>query len=237
MAQEAPMTVPTDKTYPPIATNSAWQKKKAFLDKAKAATKTGLGAKLTTAEASWKAIAWAKLDAAAVGKVSVISTAKNNLQTATTALTQVNKAKSDVQAAHAEAIKASNNGALSKTAKTAASDIAQALQKAELRLDKVNTKDFQTVIDDLEKAAIKVIVGLSVTYQGHEVMTADTANWDAHSKKLTITKGIAWQIQTDYMVLLDKPVTVSGRYATDNSSYSNSMKVASAGAKAASFES
>jgi len=231
------MTVPTDKTYPPIATNSAWQKKKAFLDKAKAATKTGLGAKLTTAEASWKAIAWAKLDAAALTKVAVISTAKTNLQTANTALAQVTKAKTDVQAAHAEAVKASNNAALSKPAKAAAAAIATALQQAELRLNKVNTTDFQTVIDDLEKAAIKVIVGVTVKYQGHEIMTADIANWDPHAKKLTITKGIAWHIQTDYMVLLDKPVTVSGRYATDNSSYSNSMKVASAGAKAASFES
>ena len=150
------MTVPTDKTYPPIATNSAWQKKKAFLDKAKAATKTGLGAKLTTAEASWKAIAWAKLDASALTKAAVISTAKTNLQTATTALAQVQKAKTDVQAAHAEAIKASTNAALSKPAKAAAVAIAQALQQAELRLDKVNTRDFQTVIDDLEKAAIKV---------------------------------------------------------------------------------
>jgi hypothetical protein len=41
-SQEMNMTVPTDKMYPVRATNAAWQKKKSFLDEAKANTKTGL---------------------------------------------------------------------------------------------------------------------------------------------------------------------------------------------------
>jgi len=44
------MSVPTDVSYPVIATDAAWQKKKSFIDKAKASTKTGLGADLKAAE-------------------------------------------------------------------------------------------------------------------------------------------------------------------------------------------
>ena len=57
------MSVPTDMSYPAIATDPAWQKKKSFIDKAKSSTKTGLGADLKAAELKWKAIPWKDLDA------------------------------------------------------------------------------------------------------------------------------------------------------------------------------
>jgi hypothetical protein len=171
----------------------------------------------------------------------MVSVAKTNLATATTALIAVKKAKTDVAAAQAEATHAAANASLSTSAKTAATAIAQALQQAELRLDKVNTKDFQKVIDDLEdaaaKAAVKDVTGISVSYQGHEILTANTASWDSKAKKLTIKTGLAWKVPTDYMTALGKDVKVSGTYTGDGGHFTNNMKVDSAGAKAASFKS
>lgn len=54
--------------YPIAATNAAWQKKKTFLDKAKSATKTGLGAQLTAAQQAYARVKFDLLDAEAVAK-------------------------------------------------------------------------------------------------------------------------------------------------------------------------
>ena len=235
------MTVPSDITYPAIATNSAWQKKKSFKDKAKASTKTGLGAKLTDAEAKWKAIPWAALNAKTLGKVTSISVAKQHLQDAKTAETHVAPAKLAVQAAHAEADKAAKNTSLSSTAMTAAGAIRDELQKAEARLDKVNVKDFEQLVKDVEdaeaKAAIKPLHDISVTYKGKKIVTGSMGSWDSKAKKVTITAGFKWEVQTDYMSVLDKDVVVSATYASDSSHFSNNMKVASAGANNATFKS
>src|SRR5206468_1825178 len=60
--EENTMAVNFVTIWPVEATNAAWQKKKSFMDKAKSATKTGLGAELTKAEAAWKKINFDVLD-------------------------------------------------------------------------------------------------------------------------------------------------------------------------------
>src|SRR5258708_12349021 len=57
------MAVTFNTTYPAALTNTAWQKKKSFLDKAKSKTKTGLGDELLKAEAAWKLVKFDLLDA------------------------------------------------------------------------------------------------------------------------------------------------------------------------------
>src|SRR5690349_20867689 len=86
------MPYPKDHTYPAAATNAVWQKKKSFLDKAKAKNKTGVGPKLTAAEAAWGHIPWADLD-----------DSKNKPTTSVQSLASLNKAKAaaaKVTAAH-----------------------------------------------------------------------------------------------------------------------------------------
>jgi len=235
------MTVPKDKTYPAIATNDAWQKKKSFKDKAKSATKTGLGAKLTAAEKAWKLIEWDKLDAKKLAATKSISVAKQNVQAATTALAKVTTAKNLVHAAHAEAVKAAANAALSSTAMTAAGAIRDALATAEANLGKANVNDFQQIVDDLEdaeaKAAIKPVIDISVTFKGQEIVTGKIGSWDSKAGQLTITSGFKWEVETDYLSVLGKEVRVSATYAGDRAHFSNNMKVATAGAKNATFKS
>jgi len=86
------MSVPTDMSYPVIATDAAWQKKKSFIDKAKASTKTGLGADLKAAELKWKAIPWKDLDATKLAAKSV-EAAQRQLDTAKAAGTAIQEAK------------------------------------------------------------------------------------------------------------------------------------------------
>ncbi len=73
-------------------------------------------------------------------------------------------------------------------------------------------KDFQNVVDDLEDAEAKAAI-----------------------KLVTITSGFKWEVTTDFVGLLGKAVVVSAQYASDGAPFHNNMKVASAGAKDASF--
>jgi hypothetical protein len=87
--QEATMTIPNDTTYPTNATNKTWQAKKTVGDKL--LTKTGLGAKLTTAETKWKAIPWHDLDIHnyTIGTVTAAEAAQTKAEAAMVHLKEV----------------------------------------------------------------------------------------------------------------------------------------------------
>src|SRR5216683_3539990 len=111
------MTINFVTDWPAEATDAAWQKKKSFMDKAKAKTKTGLGAELVKAQAGWKKINFDALDVrSAPGKLGnpakfttpgEIDTAK--AKAATHITTVVNPASQAIVAAAAIATKTKNN--------------------------------------------------------------------------------------------------------------------------------
>jgi hypothetical protein len=238
IAQEANMTVPPDKAYPPIATNAAWQKKKSFVDKTKASSKTGLGATLTDAETKWKAIAWAKLDAKALGAKSV-DAAEKQLAEAEAALTKVALAKNAVLGAKQQATTASTNNALSATAKTAAGTIVTALAAADKRLGQVNVQDFRDALEKLEAKALISISKITVKSAGKEVATAGGATWDRKVLKVT---GITWKVgkSDDYkgkILAIHGETIGSDRHAEGISKvFANDMKIESASGSTATFK-
>jgi hypothetical protein len=132
--------------YPKILTNSDWQKKKSFMDKAKKATKTGLGAELLKAEAAFKKIKWETLDAKMQGKFkdgAAIRAAKVKAQQHYTSVV-----KPTIKALELAASKARvtyNNPALSSTAKTAAKAISAEALKQSAAMLSVKFDDFDEV--------------------------------------------------------------------------------------------
>jgi hypothetical protein len=231
------MTVPADKTYPVTATNKAWQKKKSFIDKAKANTKTGLGAALLTAEARWNAIPWKDLDASAQTVVSVES-AQRNLAKAKSTLIKLNAAKKALLVAKSKAMTTKTNKALSKPAQLAAGNIDLALGQASKRLDKITLVDFEDAIEKAQKAALVNMTKVNVYDGRNVVMTGGAATWD---RKVLKVSGVAWKVgkADDYK---GKTLTVRGE--TTGSSqwaegiskvFANDMKLQSASGNAATF--
>ena len=127
--------------YPAIATNAAWQKKKSLVDKAKKATKTGLGAYLTAAETAYGKIRFDWLDAEKVGlnlthTLHIGNTTPEefsqlmedaNQHAYTHKHTLVDAAVNALHAAETHANETARNAALSPEARQAAGAIAQAL--------------------------------------------------------------------------------------------------------------
>ncbi len=139
--------------YPPEATDAAWQKKKSFLDKAKSATKTGLGADLKAAEAEWKKFVpmMDKLDirSAVVGgrtieKVNSAKAAAELIMTGQRATTSQALLK-----AAAKAKATSANKGLSKTAAAAALVIESKLLGLARNLRDIKLTDFDSMIQTL----------------------------------------------------------------------------------------
>ncbi len=209
------MSVPADKTYPAIATNTTWQKQKSFLDKTKAKTKTGLGAELTKAQAAWAKIPWDALDAAALD-AKTITAATNNKKNALLALAKVKVASDAVGAAKDVADKTAVNKGLSKTAAAAAKAIAVALGKAETRLASVKTKDFddalKTATEKAEALKRRDVVNLrieaKVSGSKKQVGKANKAVWD---QKTLAVADMTWLVgkAADYQ---GKAVTIYGEY-------------------------
>jgi hypothetical protein len=184
------MTVPADHNYPTAATNEAWQKKKSFIDKAKASTKTGLGADLTEAKKKWDLVPWAELDAAKLG-AKTVEAAQKQLQAAKAANTQIQAAKTALNKAKATARATQTNKALSSTAQAAAGAIATDLQNAVGRLDGIKVTDFEQALQRLEASAIIKVYKLRMLSAGKEVATGNAATWD---RKLLKVKGMAWKV-------------------------------------------
>jgi len=230
------MTVPTDKTYPVTATNKAWQKKKSFIDKAKASTKTGLGAALLTAEARWAGIPWKDLDAS-TQTVGSVEGAQRNLAKAKTALIKLNAAKKALVVAKSKAMTTKTNKALSKAAQLAASNIDLALGQAAKRLDKISLSDFEDALEKAQKAAIINMTKINVYDGRNVVMTGGSATWD---RKVLKVSGVAWKVgkADDHK---GKTLTVYGETAGNihyegiSKVFQNDMKLQSGSGNTANF--
>ncbi len=144
------MAVEFDTRWPQPLTNAAWQKKKSFLDKAKSATKTGLGAELLKAEAAWKKINFKALGVlTAPGNLGnppryktpddydhAKAVAENHLKTVAAA------ASKTILATAAKAAATKKNTALSTSAKTAAADIETGLLEQSRLIRDLELDDF-----------------------------------------------------------------------------------------------
>jgi hypothetical protein len=231
------MSVPADINYPAIATDPAWQKKKSFIDKAKASTKTGLGADLKAAELKWKAIPWKDLDAKKLAAKSA-EAAQKQLDTAKAAGTVIQEAKTALAKARATAQATATNKALSKPAQNAATDIANSLQNAITRLNSIKTLDFEDALDRLQKAGIITVNKIRIISAGKEVATAGAATWD---RKVLKVAGIAWKVgaANDYKgkTLLVKGET-EGNVNSEGISkvFQNDMKLDTASGNTATFK-
>jgi len=142
-------------TYPVEATNTAWQKKKSFMDKSKSATKTGLGATLTTAETEWKKLVplFDKLDArgAVVGGRTTenVTTAKKTAEALMAGQVRVTSQALIKAAAAAKAT--AGNKALSKTAAAAALVIESKLLEKARNLRDIKLTDFDDLLVKLHQ--------------------------------------------------------------------------------------
>lgn len=152
------MTINFTQAYPVEATNAAWQKKKSFLDKAKKATKTGLGAELLKAEAAYKKINFEALDirsaAGQLGnppKFNTPDSFDDAKQKATQHYTTVVKpASAALLAAARVAAATKTNAALSAPAKAAAAIIERKLLTQSGYLRDIKLTDFD------QRKALKV---------------------------------------------------------------------------------
>ncbi len=118
------MAITFTTTYPPELTDATWQKQKSFKDKLKSKTKTGLGGALKNAEALWKKINFAALDAAHQPlNRTPIDVRKNKTAAETILNVQVKAAARAVEVAASKARTTSTNPALSPKAAAAAKKI------------------------------------------------------------------------------------------------------------------
>jgi hypothetical protein len=236
-AEEAAMTVPDDHTYPVIATNKAWQKKKSFTDKAKKATKTGLGALLTKAETEWAKINWMHLDLAEVGKIKGEVEAQDHLERAMRANNQQLRVQEHVKAAEKQAKLVAENNALSQPARTAATNIANQLKLARQRLKLINIQEFNNEVErqhDLDEQAAQrqyayrtQLANVSVTTRklNQEIITAPAALIKENGA-VEITQA-TWHLRGQRQLdFVEAEVTVQAT-RTDNSNYANDMQIAS----------
>ncbi len=231
------MTVPTDRAYPANATNKVWQGKKSFLDKAKSSTKTGLGDTLKTAEASWKLIPWADLDASAK-TAATPAAAEKLLATAKLALVKVNKAKADLLVAKEQAKQTKTNKALSKTAMAAAAQIQIDLNTAINRLGTVKVTDFETLVSTVQSEALTRMTNVRVQLGKDQVMTGGAATWD---RKVLKVSGVVWKKGTANDIK-GKKVVVRGDTAGNQNAegvsriFQNDMKLTAAAGNTAEFK-
>jgi hypothetical protein len=153
--------------YPVAATNAAWQKKKSFLDKAKSATKTGLGAELTAAQQAYARVKFNLLDPEAVAKQLREDHSGEMLEDNNKIDVLVNQAKNaayqhqntvldaaidHLSVAESKAKDTAKNKALTAAAQSAATAIAKDLRKHITALTIIR----QDNLDDIEALAAKL---------------------------------------------------------------------------------
>ena len=137
--------------YPKDVSNAYWQGKKSFADKTKAATKTGLGAALVTAEKAWNEVPWKALDFRTV-KAASVEDAKKNLANGKLVQTgEVAKAEAALGAAARMAATTKANKALTPAARSAAAGIELRLNRLKGLLDKLKLDDLAGEITRLEQ--------------------------------------------------------------------------------------
>ncbi|MCC7362186.1 MAG: hypothetical protein IT317_22065 [Anaerolineales bacterium] len=229
------MTVPTNKTYPAVATNAAWQKKKSLFDKAK--NSTGLGTTLKAAELAWKAIPWADLDAGS--KTAGTPAGAERLKgAAEEALKKVVTAKTKLTAAKNQATTTKTTAGLSSAAKTAAGQIETALDNALDALNTVKLTDFDQLIVKLTADTVTKLKSISVSNGKSVVLTGTAATWDRKTFKVT---GVQYKGTNTADSLKGQKVTVSAeKIASEKTEggylhFKNDMQFASGTANTANF--
>jgi len=166
--------------FPDALTNKSWQKKKSFLDKAKAKTKTGLGTELEAVEKSWDKINWPSLDATqAMGKVDQSAKYKSAKEFDFAKAVGESEVKGQVAVVRKNLLKVSKlahttsqNKDLSKDAIKKAQEIARGLLDLETGLRDIDLSDFDEKksrwlelqamqLKGLKKAVLELEVGLT----------------------------------------------------------------------------
>ena len=165
-------------TWPAALTNTAWQKKKSFLDKAKSKTKTGLGDQLVKAEAAWKLVKFSSLDAAKIPLPRPVDVDNAKIAAQTHLTTVAAAASRAAIAAAAKAASTKNNSALSSTAKKAAADIEKGLLAQAAHIRDISLTDFDTAKADL-------------------VELTNQTNLSTLKKGLSSAEGFIKQVETD----------------------------------------
>jgi len=220
------MTVPEDTKYPKNLSNTFWQSKKTFKDKTKSATKTGLGAALTTAENAWKTIPWADLDASKKNPKDV-KEAEAMLAAAKKAKTTQVKATMDaLEKARLKALETAKNTALSPAAIQTAKDMANGLSKARMEtLLNINTKDFDILVGRMEAKAQggTHLQHTSIDRHGTHTELGSAAKAVRSGNTVTVAN-VTWTGGLDPTSLLHQTVTVHSSNE-DGSSFVNDMVV------------
>ena len=133
--------------YPVVCSNKTWQGKKSFMDKAKKATKTGLGDTLLKAEVAYKLIKWEKLDVKMQGKLANADAIRASKAEAVKHYNNVVKpAIRAMEIAAGKARVTSVNPVLSTTAKAAAKAMSVPLHKHCVALKGLKLDDFDEAV-------------------------------------------------------------------------------------------
>jgi len=143
-------------TYPTIITNADWQKKKSFLDKSRSATKTGLGDTLVKAQAAYKKVNFAKMEAGSVlGRITGLDAVTQAKLAAQQELDgPVRAAINALMQASRTARTTSTNAKLSSTAKTAATAISAKTMEVAAKMESIKLDDFDVAADKYQKGMI-----------------------------------------------------------------------------------
>jgi len=220
------MPYPKDLTYPAAATNTAWQKQKSFLDKAKAKNKTGVGPKLVAAEAAWAKISFADLDESK-NKPTTSVQSQASLTKAQAAATKVATARTALKDAITVATTQSTSKDLNSTSRTALKAIVTALKAADKRLDDMHDLvpmfqvDHNNVVKDeaakakakLDEAKANLAVLTNVEIKsGSKVVATGTKATRQTNEGYWVT-GTDWKTlgRHDDLTFLKKKLTVEGK--------------------------
>jgi hypothetical protein len=204
------MPLPADTSYPAIATNEAWQKKKSLIDKT---GKTNVGPQLVTAKTKWAAIKFADLDSSKSSKT--VAGAQANLTKAKAAWTQVVAARTALKAAWTVVDTQAANNKLAGASKAALVEISKALKAADTRLKNMDdiVGAFQIDLNNATKTAMANWTNLEIK-AGSKIL--------AHAKSAKLqtdgsydVTGVDWTVP-DKMTLdyLQKAVKVSAHDGT-----------------------
>ena len=227
------MPLPTDRTYPPKATNAAWQKKKTLADKA--AKKTGLGPKLTAAQASWKDISWNDLDFSRHTPKNA-EEANANLVKARKAAIYVFGVRGKLDEASASAKTVSGNKSLSKQARNYAATIETELEQAEKRLAVVNealVKEFADAAKRLEEAKRELT---DVELYDGRTLLGKAAKAD-HDHKVVTIAAVDWKVPANARIAMVGRTLNVRATAGDRTLFVEDMKVAVANGNALTLQS
>jgi hypothetical protein len=204
------MPLPADHSYPAVATNEAWQKKKSLIDKT---GKTNVGPALVAAKTKWDAIPFADLDSSKTSKT--VALAQTHHDKAKLAWQKVLAARTALKSAWTIVDTQATNSTLTSASKTALVAISKALKEADTRLNHMDdiVPAFEIDLRNNKKTAEANWTNLEVTSGSKILAHAKTAKQAAD--KSYEASDVKWTIP-DKMALdwLQKKVKVSAHDGT-----------------------